>query len=406
MFERAIDTAVSRSSRVLRLLGIVVACCGAQSAGGPPTLPRSRASANASSKPRNRTIPDAGATTADSSTSPAADERASSAMGASHAERDLCAPITAQIEAKLREAETALRRGARRRNAAEARSAWAEVTAPMRTCLPAGSGGWIFEPFDPRFEWVRGRDLFGQLVDSYDIDVSGAWVFVDAQGVAHEGERVDVAWSGIGSFARQTRGISVFDYDSDGAGELIVELTSSGHESWDGRMELWTFSNGSVRPYAAADGIDLDSVVDFDHDGRLDIVSIDRYWSTAPCGMDPPPRGRPPVLFHSLPDGRFSASDSVAAAYLLEQCPAPPPALLSRETDCDGFAAAQNIACARLWGSSAASVRERMRHELDSLPERSRTYIDGAWDRLMRIVEVEPPLSLRELAPPVMPRDE
>ena len=112
MFERAIDTAVSRSSRVLRLLGIVVACCGAQSAGGPPTLPRSRATANASSKPRNRTIPDAGATTADSSTSPAADERASSATGASHAERDLCAPITAQIEAKLREAETALRRGA------------------------------------------------------------------------------------------------------------------------------------------------------------------------------------------------------------------------------------------------------------------------------------------------------
>lgn len=315
-------------------------------------------------------------------------------------EGDLCANARAPLDEFVRESEVTLAEGHARADAAAARAAWDERVATMRACHRSGTGAWILVPSELWFEWTEGRDVMDQYGEGYEIVATADWTFVDQHGGTHAApESLEVGASTLGSHASTVSVLAVFDYDGDGAAELIAQRSEQYWEGSDRRIVMWSFAGGTVGPYAPAADIDLDQVFDFDHDGRPDLVSIHRYWSGTPCGMDPPPEGTPEVLFHSVPGGSFSPSDAVAAAYLRERCPASPARIFDGEEDCGGVAARHNIACARLWGASADAVRARMQREFDRLPDDVAEAIDYEWDSLQEFAAVEPPLSLATAAP-------
>jgi len=130
-----------------------------------------------------------------------------------------------------------------------------------------------------------------------------------------------------------------FDFDGDGEEELAFSMQAyvSEGEAAGSTGLVFTFKNGTVSPYRAAQGLQWLRTEDVDHDGRPDLLGS--YLAV-------------PVLFHSLPDGTFSASDPVAASYARRYCPPDkravflPVAIESRNDS--GW----NGPCARLWGAT------------------------------------------------------
>lgn len=125
----------------------------------------------------------------------------------------------------------------------------------------------------------------------------------------------------------------------------------------------------------ALDGIDYETVTDYDGDGVYELVSERTFWSAGECfGMsDAPAGGNPPVLYHADSKGTFSAADSVAQAFLRERCPDAPGRLFpSGEPEWE-LAAKHRIACARLWGQSSQAVIDRIAQEWPKLSAKDRS---------------------------------
>lgn len=268
---------------------------------------------------------------------------------------------------------------------ARARAALDEVSTSLTECTPTGRGAWTFSVADPSLTWED---------ESFDLHVSARVAFVDDTGVLRVGAREyrvgdQPAWAG---HSRVTLS-RFFDFDGDGTSEVFVDFDGHYYEESSRSTVLLAVGETAVAPYHGADGIDVSAVVDFDHDGRADIVSILRYWSATECGADPPAEGAPPVLFHSLVDGTFSSSDEVAAAFLRHECPSPPTRLLGDERVCGDVDARRAVACARAWGESAAHVRARIDDERAALSDATRDQI--GWDDVTRVADIDPPLVLR-----------
>jgi hypothetical protein len=157
-----------------------------------------------------------------------------------------------------------------------------------------------------------------------------------------------------------------FDYDGDGIPELFVAYTSptiTAHPDPDGlslrrarTALLLTFKRKVIAEYRiAADGValgELDAQKDVDLDGRPDLLL--RFHTAVPPSV-------PRRVAHSLSDGRFSLSDAVATAGLLDQC-APTRELLVERADrtLDIAASQAAVACAALRGELGRDISRRL----------------------------------------------
>lgn len=265
-----------------------------------------------------------------------------------------------------------------------AQHAIAELTASLGDCTPTRGGAWMILPLTASLTWDG---------DAYALHATVHVAFVDAGGVPHHapdefqvGEEPAMAGTARLSIER------LFDFDGDGTTEAFAYFEDHYWEDTSRRRVLLGLADGTVAPLASAHDIDISEVIDFDGDGRPDLVSIARYWSGSDCGDDPPRVGTPPVLFHSLPSGQFSANDDVAAAFLRRACPRAPTRLLGSDWPCGEQEARPRIACARVWGASAADVRARLASEEGTLSDEAREL--GEWAALDAFAEIDPPLVL------------
>lgn len=188
------------------------------------------------------------------------------------------------------------------------------------------------------------------------------------------------------------------DLDGDGVEELLVEHHESGYDVDEFRYEMYTRKGATIGLYAPAEAIEVESVDDYDGDGLPDLVSIEEFWAVNECfGMAGGARyGAPQVLFHARPDGTFSASDAVAREFLEEQCPEMPDELLVYGADEWERDALQQVACARLWGESAAEVAVRIRAEWAALPASAHGEWSCGYDAqtFIDFAEIDPPTVL------------
>jgi len=181
--------------------------------------------------------------------------------------------------------------------------------------------------------------------------------------------------------SRDTLGVEiveVFDYDGDGAAEIVVnEWSDYGGESHYESRSILTFRDGEVKPYAPATDLQIDGVVDVDRDGRPDLVLPGPFLISGPCGMDGQDFRAPPHVAHSLPSGAFSIDDAVAREAVRAQCGPMQRDLLLFEREAKGAylhneETVRRITCARIYGMSPkeASDRVRARYPFRSDPKK------------------------------------
>jgi len=172
----------------------------------------------------------------------------------------------------------------------------------------------------------------------------------------------------------------IFDLDGDQSPELFVS-----RHSWDPEdlesvySQIWSLHPTQVVNYKHAPPLEEvgttvgDAVAgvpggvrDGDGDGRPDIFFRGPYAQSyiSECGMYNP-RAIPPVfMYHALPDGRFSTTDTAARAAVAKWCPQKPD--LSKKLGIRTQAntkVAQTAVCARLWGASEQDLLLRLARE-------------------------------------------
>ena len=153
-----------------------------------------------------------------------------------------------------------------------------------------------------------------------------------------------------------------FDFDGDGQEELvIIGRTRAKNQLVQTFGYVVTRKGDTGSLYAGAANIDFFQVSDVDHDGRIDLLTHGPYRDTVKDACDGHPlvvKG-PVLVAHSRPDGTFSMNDAAAIAQAKQACPEKPTAIVSRfegSPEVDHVQTTLDVACARLWGQSAASV--------------------------------------------------
>jgi hypothetical protein len=145
-----------------------------------------------------------------------------------------------------------------------------------------------------------------------------------------------------------------FDFDGDGDPEVLVSGSVDEEGYNPGFLEIWTFKDGAVVPYAPAQGIVFDVVTDVDDDGRPDLVTRGPFASVEADSALGGTYPIAPLLFaaHSKPGGAFVQGDAAAIAFAKKECgPAVP--LQFTTFDEDG---AKAIVCARLYGTTTEAA--------------------------------------------------
>jgi hypothetical protein len=157
----------------------------------------------------------------------------------------------------------------------------------------------------------------------------------------------------VGTYYTDVFAPTLFDYDGDGDAELIFTMqayvSEGGAAGATGRV--LTFKHGAIQPYSPSPNLRWSNVEDIDKDNRPDLVG--RYLDVA-------------VAAHSLPDGSFSITDSIAQAFAKRACPPGRDAVFLPVVDDaaspTGYGpTGWNGACALLWGATPA----RVLHEID-----------------------------------------
>lgn len=227
---------------------------------------------------------------------------------------------------------------------------------------------------------------FGSAKGAWAIDVSKAGVLsaeehADDPGFQAQYELTYVAPDGslhkssqiagqILSSGREQVGVEVvllFDYDGDGASEIVVkEWSSYGGEEYSDSFSLLTFQGGEVKPYAPATDIEIHGVVDVDRDGRPDLVIPGPFAVSGPCGLDGQQFRAPPHVAHALPSGAFSLDDAIAKEAVREQCGPIVLDLVAIEHEKSSAyllpeETARRITCARIYGMPAKEAVGRVR---------------------------------------------
>ena len=187
---------------------------------------------------------------------------------------------------------------------------------------------WLSQVLGPRFELneIGASAGVNTMIERYFYDLGGTQV-----GPADSPMRIVPESAGF------TVKHQLTDYDGDGLSELVLTAEVQGHEHFAVEHHILKGSGGKVRPYPGLVDVDIEALQDFDGDGRLDVVSIDRHYPAENClDMEPIPVGAPPVLYHATKDGTFSATDEVAREFLREQCPSKPRTLVAVDPDDPG----------------------------------------------------------------------
>lgn len=266
---------------------------------------------------------------------------------------------------------------------------------PMRRCVPAGRGAWFLEGRLSRRFVNDGQMLDGTMTPLH--------VAEDGK-VLRATTKFDIDFQSMIEEPGETRFriMPMMDYDRDGVSELILFELSSALDLYEETYTVFTVRDGRIRVYPGLEKVKVSSIGDYDRDGLIDVVTSESSpWNASNCfGMDTSsPTGLPPILYHARPDGTFSSSDEIAAAYLREQhCKAPPSTLISPE-DYDWEMNTMNaIACARIWGASAKEVQQRLRREWGKVKaaRRAPDYQDCGHPLAYfeRIARIEPPVVL------------
>jgi hypothetical protein len=140
-----------------------------------------------------------------------------------------------------------------------------------------------------------------------------------------------------------------FDYDGDGQDELIV-----GSSEWqngggtDDSVVVLRAAGQKVVPYEV--GFAFNGVADVDGDGRPDLLQGD-FFRTGVCALGSRYEAGPPLLVHSLPNGKFSASDDTARRWAATTCPK-----TSKQGGC-----AWRAGCMVVWGRPQTEIAQWMR---------------------------------------------
>jgi hypothetical protein len=228
---------------------------------------------------------------------------------------------------------------------------------------------------------------------------TGTWAFVhvDSDGerevrVARNDEWEDMVRPELTTF-------TLFDYDGDGEQELVWSVHTSVSEGADRHAGgVMTFKHGEIRALDGSASFAPYATEDVDHDGRPDLIGhapYDGEGDDSPSGFTYTLRG-PSLLLHSLANGAFSADDSVAKQYARRACPARVNAVFSTRDDVEG---GPFVACARMWGVTAAQTRAAIDRQCASAAEVSssrpyRRVLCGDTRVLHRWAALAPPLTL------------
>jgi hypothetical protein len=172
-------------------------------------------------------------------------------------------------------------------------------------------------------------------------------VFVSSDGRVRSKPR---HWEGFADTEQSTTIAGQVDYDGDGRDELVLsdrEWENGGGGDWN--AEVLRATPTAIEPYPV--GFDYDGVVDPDHDGRPDLIRTRYFDAPDPCmGLFQTYHYGIPLLIHSLANGKFSMSDEASRKWAKAQCPTPSP------TDADDIDPYRTASCRRVWGESVASI--------------------------------------------------
>ncbi|MBN2718919.1 MAG: discoidin domain-containing protein [Deltaproteobacteria bacterium] len=270
---------------------------------------------------------------------------------------------------------------------------WKKSIATFTRCSNAGNGAWMLLPFDISFN-IAPDDSGSEYTS-----LSGKYfiVFVGADGMAHVASQVfdlqNTPFADWDSYDNTPEVTLPNDWDGDGVKELVLDRSD---QYENGGISIWTLIGETVAPYRGAAKLSIEYLEDYDKDGRTDIVSIERWRIDPDEGpeYDPPSYGNPSVLYHSLADGTFTASDDEAKAYLRNQCKKANVPLLQAK-DYDGIFL--NIACTRLRGKSAKEVKALLKEEWQALSPSQRAQYQATLVTLSDFLSwaaIEPPCTI------------
>jgi hypothetical protein len=163
--------------------------------------------------------------------------------------------------------------------------------------------------------------------------------------------------------------VRTFDFDGDGEEELLV---SARVHLRDGRATpvatVLSMSGGHLVPYAPARNVDFFEISDADNDGRPDLLTHGPFHGTVKDSCDGSLSDvvGPVLLAHALADGTFSYTDAAATTVAKNACPEAPTRVVSRiagSREVDETETANDVACARLWGTPPATVLAEIARE-------------------------------------------
>ncbi|MCA9518848.1 MAG: hypothetical protein KC635_28125 [Myxococcales bacterium] len=152
------------------------------------------------------------------------------------------------------------------------------------------------------------------------------------------------------------------DVDDDGRPELYVGAVFSGNEGvYDATHAFYTVSAGAIVavPLPALRGFALEGARDLDGDGRLDLLTNGPYlgdYSGSCSGFGN--RGTGPLLaVHHAAAGVWRWDDDVAQTALAAACAPAEDEDEDEDADVEPLVSLETVACARLFGATAAEAR-------------------------------------------------
>lgn len=219
-------------------------------------------------------------------------------------------------------------------------------------CAPTAAGAWAM--------------LARSLGETHENGIEGpratAWLqWIAPRPAATARLAADLVLLDAGPYWDEVRPAALFDWDGDGAPELLLAMHTHRTDEDDGTSyTVYTRANGAVVAYPRAPTRAL-GVADFDGDGRPDLRVPSGLSAENTCGLNGVMHPGPERWARSMPDGSFSEADPAAVAFVRRQCEGLD--LRGRLLSHDERRSALNVACARFMGVTAESLAARVRAE-------------------------------------------
>ena len=225
-----------------------------------------------------------------------------------------------------------------------------------------------------------------------------------ALGVARQGDTESINFVDVNGWKWDLLGQpTFFDFDGDGEPEILVSGIDpgAGGGEWQGFdwHEAWTFRSGAWKKYPPLASAHFSKIEDVDHDGRPDLRTRGAYepfLAISGLGGSQDRIVNPIFVLHSLPNGSFSAIDSIAKKAANDACAAARPFPFSKSGQDLDQVDALTLACVRMQGASqddtlkklSTSCKAYFSDVYDNAPDHC-----PAWAK--QIAATTPPLSLK-----------